>query len=113
MQFPVVITKIGYGIDLTPVANADAYVGIVDAASIRSFFSKPYRNIIQGSHDANNNGVNDMFDIGEAFANQMQLAISGSTNAAWTPSSITTRLWLDMDDQATFTTTNGNVNCYC
>ena len=50
-----------------------------------------------------------MFDIGEAYADKMQLAISGSTNAAWTPSSITTRLWLDMDDQTTFTSSGGNV----
>jgi hypothetical protein len=36
------------------------------------------------------------------------LKISGAA-AAWTPSSIATRLWLDMDDQSTFTSSGGNV----
>ena len=109
-QFPVVITKIGYGTDLTPVANADAYVGIVDSATYGHSASQNHVGAsADGSSDTNSNGVNDMFDIGEAFADEMQLAISGSTNAAWTPSSITTRLWLDMDDQTTFTSSSGNV----
>jgi hypothetical protein len=109
-QFPVVITKIGYGTDLTPVANADAYVGIVDAATYGHSASQNHvGRAAEGSSDTNSNGVNDMFDIGEAYADQMQLAISGSTNAAWNPSSITTRLWLDMDDQTTFTSSSGNV----
>ena len=109
-QFPVVITKIGYGTDLTPVANADAYIGIVDAATYGHSASQNHVGAsADGSSDTNSNGVNDMFDIGEAFADKMQLAISGSTNAAWTPSSITTRLWLDMDDQTTFTSSGGNV----
>lgn len=109
-QFPVVITKIGYGTDLTPVANADAYVGIVDSATYGHSASQNHVGAsADGSSDTNSNGVNDMFDIGEAFADQMQLAISGSTNAAWDPSSITTRLWLDMDDQTTFTSSSGNV----
>lgn len=109
-QFPVVITKIGYGTDLTPVANADAYVGIVDAATYgHSGTQNHVGKAAEGSSDTTGNGVNDMFDIGEAFADEMQLAISGSTNAAWDPSSITTRLWLDMDDQTTFTSSSGNV----
>ncbi len=109
-QFPVVITKIGYGTDLTPVANADAYVGIVDAATYGHAVSQNHvGRAAEGSSDTNSNGVNDMFDIGEAYADKMQLAISGSTNAAWDPSSITTRLWLDMDDQTTFTSSGGNV----
>jgi len=109
-QFPVVITKIGYGTDLTPVANADAYIGIVDAATYGHSASQNHVGAsADGNSDITGNGVNDMFDIGEAFADKMQLAISGSTNAAWTPSSITTRLWLDMDDQTTFTSSGGNV----
>jgi len=109
-QFPVVITKIGYGTDLTPVASADAYVGIVDSATYGHSASQNHVGAsADGSSDTNSNGVNDMFDIGEAFADEMQLAISGSTNAAWDPSSITTRLWLDMHDQATFTSSSGNV----
>ena len=110
-QFPVVITKIGYGTDLTPVANADAYVGIVDSATYGHSGSQNHIGTTDnsGTRDTTGNGVNDMFDIGEAYADQMQLAISGSTNAAWDPSSITTRLWLDMDDQTTFTSSSGNV----
>ena len=109
-HFPVVITKIGYGTDLTPVANADAYIGIVDAATYGHSASQNHiGRTAEGSSDTTGNGVNDMFDIGEAYADKMQLAISGSTNAAWTPSSITTRLWLDMDDQTTFTSSGGNV----
>ena len=109
-QFPVVITKIGYGTDLTPVANADAYIGIVDAATYGHSASQNHVGAsVDGNSDITGNGVNDMFDIGEAFADKMQLAISGSTNAAWNPSSITTRLWLDMDDQTTFTSSGGNV----
>jgi hypothetical protein len=110
-QFPVVITKIGYGTDLTPVANADAYVGIVDSATYGHSTSQNHVGTTDnsGTRDTTGNGVNDMFDIGEAYADEMQLAISGSTNAAWDPSSITTRLWLDMDDQTTFTSSAGNV----
>ena len=107
-QFPVVITKIGYGTDLTPVASADAYVGIVDAATYGHGSTNNHIGET-GNSDTTGNGVNDMFDIGEAFADKMQLAISGSTNAAWTPSSISTRLWLDMDDQTTLTSSGGNV----
>jgi hypothetical protein len=110
-QFPVVITKIGYGTDLTPVASADAYVGIVDAGAYGHSGSQNHIGTTDnsGTRDTTGNGVNDMFDIGEAYADEMQLAISGSTNAAWDPSSITTRLWLDMDDQSTFTSSAGNV----
>jgi hypothetical protein len=110
-QFPVVITKIGYGTDLTPVASADAYVGIVDSATYGHSASQNHVGTTDnsGTRDTTGNGVNDMFDIGEAYADEMQLAISGSTNAAWDPSSITTRLWLDMDDQTTFTSSSGNV----
>ena len=110
-QFPVVITKIGYGTDLTPVASADAYIGIVDAATYGHSASQNHIGTTDnsGTRDTTGNGVNDMFDIGEAYADEMQLAISGSTNAAWDPSSITTRLWLDMDDQTTFTSSAGNV----
>lgn len=105
-QFPVVITKIGYGTDLTPVADADAYVGIVDAAAYgHSGTQNHVGTDVDGSHDTNNNGINDMFEIGQAYADQMQLAKTGSTNAAWEPSAIEAdvTLWLDMDDQTTLT----------
>jgi hypothetical protein len=105
-EFPVVITKIGYGTDLTPVADADAYVGIVDAAVYgHSSTQNHVGTDADESYDTNNNGINDMFEIGQAYADQMQLAKSGSTNAAWEPSAIepNVTLWLDMDDQTTLT----------
>jgi hypothetical protein len=105
-QFPVVITKIGYGTDLTPVADADAYVGIVDAAAYgHSGTQNHVGTDVDGSYDTNDNGINDMFEIGQAYADQMQLAKSGSTNASWDPSAIEAdvTLWLDMDDQSTLT----------
>lgn len=109
-QFPIVITKIGYGTDLTPVADADPYIGIVDAGAYGHSASQNHLGrAAEGSSDTDGNGVNDMFDIGEAYADQMQMAITGSTNAAWDPSSISTRLWLDMDDQTTFTESGGYV----
>ena len=107
-QFPFVITKIGYGTDLTPVADADANIGIVDAGSFGHSGSNNHIGT-SSNPDTTGTGVNDMFEIGQAFADKMELAISGATNGAWTPSSITTRLWLDMDDQTTFTSTAGNV----
>lgn len=105
-QFPVVITKIGYGTDLTPVADADGYVGIVDASAYgHSGTQNHVGTDVDGSHDTNNNGINDMFEIGQAYADQMQLAKSGSTNSSWEPSAIEAdvTLWLDMDDQTTLT----------
>ena len=84
-QFPVVITKIGYGTDLTPVADADAYVGIVDAGSYGHSVSQNHIEPMQMElMIPTGNGVNDMFEIGGAFADQMQLAITGSTNALGT-----------------------------
>jgi hypothetical protein len=109
-QFPIVITKNGHGTDLTPVADADAYIGVVDAGAFGHTTSQNHvGQASNGSSDTTNSGTNDMFEIGEAYADQMQLAIAGNTNAAWSPSSITTRLWLDMDDQTTFTSSSGNV----
>ncbi len=105
-QFPVVITKIGYGTDLSPVADADAYIGIVDASDYgHSSTQNHVGTDADGSHDTDDSGVNDMFEIGQAYADQMQLAKSGSTNAAWEPSAIEAgvTLWLDMDDQTTLT----------
>ena len=84
-QFTIVITKIGYGTDLTPVADADAYIGIVDAGEYGHSASQNHIGKAgEGSSDLTGNGVNDMFDIGEAYADEMRLAIAGSTNASWT-----------------------------
>lgn len=99
-NFPFVITKIGYGTDLTPVAAADDYVGIVNAGDYGHSGSQNHvGDPADGSADTDSNGVNDMFEIGEAYALQMELAKSGST--VWTPDNITTRLWIDAADAST------------
>jgi hypothetical protein len=109
-QFPIVITKNGHGTDLTPVADVDAYIGIVDAGTYGHAGTQNHvGQASNGSSDTTNSGTNDMFEIGEAYADQMQLAIAGNTNAAWSPSSITTRLWLDMDDETTIASSGGIV----
>ena len=109
-QFPIVITKNGHGTDLTPVASADAYIGVVDAGTFGHTSNQNHLGqASHGSSDTTGSGTNDMFEIGEAYADEMQLAIAGNTNAAWNPSSITTRLWVDMDDQSTFTSSGGHV----
>jgi hypothetical protein len=93
-QFPVVITKIGYGNDMTPVAQSDAYIGIVDATT--------YGHSAANNHigtaalpDTNSNGINDMFDIGVAYADMMALAIGGQTGTYWEPSTANVTLWAD------------------
>lgn len=93
-QFPVVITKIGYGNDLTPVAQADAYIGIVDAAT---YGHSGTNNHIGTSAlpDFNGNGINDMFDIGVAYADMMALAIGGQTGTFWEPSPANVTVWAD------------------
>ena len=79
-----------------------------DAADIARGYTGSVGDTV-GSPDFKGDGVNDMFTIGRAYADEMQLAITGSTNSVWTPSSISTRLWLDMDDQTTLTSSGGNV----
>ena len=136
-QFPFVITgtttywRTTYK---TNVADQDSYVGFVntqdnaspswadrtlvhpgsnetytaDASDVSRGYTGSVGDTV-GSPDFKGDGVNDMFTIGRAYADQMQLAITGSTNSAWTPASINTRLWVDMDDQSTFTTSGGYV----
>lgn len=106
-EFPVVITKIGYGTDLTPVADADDYVEIVDAGAYGHSASQNHLgDATDGSADTNNNGVNDMFEIGEAYAIAMETAIT----PAWTPLDVTTRFWMDANDLSTISITNGSVS---
>ena len=114
-EFPIVITKIGYGTDLTPVADADSYIGIVDAAAYgHSASNNHIGNVSEGgiaqNPDTTGTGVNDMFEIGQAFADKMVLAIAGGTGTPWSPAVINTKWWLDMDDQSTLTYTGSNVS---
>ena len=64
-----------------------------------------------GSQDYKGDGVNDMFTIGQAYADEMLKAKSGNTSSSWTPSEITTRLWIDSADASTLMyDSNGNVS---
>ena len=60
-----------------------------------------------GGPDFNGDGVNDMFAIGRAYADQMDLAKSGNTNSLWQPDDI--ELWLDASDTATTTFSGSNL----
>jgi len=53
----------------------------------------------------------NMYDAGIAAGQAMKLATThqASTSTPFTAADLTTRLWLDMDDQTTFTTSGGNV----
>lgn len=105
-ELPVVITKIGYGTDLTPVANADNYVGIVDSAAYGHANTNNHVGTATNP-DTTGTGVNDMFEIGQAYADEMALATVGSSG--FNPSQISTRFWLDADDPTTITSTSGVV----
>ena len=101
-QFPVVITgnSTGWGSTLEAgVAYPDPYIGFIDAASYGqvyiggSFNTHPGDTILD--YDVDDNGVNDMFNIGEAYADEMVLALSGNTSTGWQPDSASAKLWAD------------------
>ena len=132
-KFPFVIVGNSeggcWGLDFKEnVSLPDPYIGYIDsyvmAGSQEIYYNE--EGIIRGnvhlggggwgySKDGNNNGNNDMYDMGVAFADQMTLAILGSTettgppNWAWTPSDTTTALWLDASDISTITFDSSNV----
>lgn len=62
----------------------------------------------QGSKRYRLSSQNDMLSIGEGYADKMLNATNALT-PLWDPSSISTRLWLDMNDETTFTLSNSNV----
>ena len=135
-EFPVVITTTTsyWGQHLIEVSNADAYVGVVNTMDYASPEGASRTLVHPGSNetypatqaevdagiatnvgdpvggqDYNGDGVNDMFSIGEAYAEQMQKAITGSTNSLWTPEALDTLVWLDMDDTDTLVLSGDNV----
>ena len=104
-EFPVVVTKIGYGTDLTPVADNDNFVEIVDAGA----FGHSATNNHIGTAiapDETSSGVNDMFEQGQAYADAMALAITGG---GWSPSDVTTRFWINADESSSITQASGIV----
>lgn len=118
-QFPFVITGTTSYWGTTykaNVANLDQYVGFVDSQKWSTPTGTETGNLHPGSGgggfstDADGDGQNDMFTIGQKYADQMQLAIAGNTNTPlWTPASITSRLWIDADDLTKLTVTSTNV----
>jgi hypothetical protein len=105
--FPVTITKIGYGTDLTPVAQQDAHIEIVDAGAFGHSASQNHvGRAAEGSSDTNSNGVNDMFEIGKAYADAMVYAIPGRN---WTPDLVQSKIhaWHDMSDPNLITEKTG------
>lgn len=134
-QFPFVITGTtdywGSTYEAN-VANQDAYVGFVntqdlaspawadrtlvhpgsnetyntDQDDINNGYSGSVGDSV-GGPDFNNDGVNDMFAIGRAYADQMDLAKSGNTNSLWKPDDV--ELWLDASDTTTTTFSGSNL----
>lgn len=101
-KFPVVITgnSIAWGSTLNAgVAYPDNYVGFVDASQYGQVFINGVFNTHIGftgtNADVTGNGVNDMFDAGEAYADQMLLAQQGLTPTGWEPVLANAKLWLD------------------
>lgn len=100
--FPVVITgnSTNWGSTLEAgVAYPDPYIGFIDAAQYGQVTISGSLNVHIGdvatNFDVTGNGVNDMFDIGEAYADQMLLAQTGSTPTGWSPVLANTKLWVD------------------
>lgn len=125
-QFPVVITTTTsyWGTHLVEVSDSDSYVGVVNTmdwaspegavrtlvhpgsdetykasqAEVDAGLASAVDDLI-GGQDYDGDGVNDMFRIGQAYADQMELAKSGNTNGLWKPDDV--ELWLDASDTST------------
>lgn len=106
-QFPVVITgnSTSWGSFLEAgVAFPDPYVGFVDAAQYGQVVINGSLNVHIGdpatNADVTGNGINDMFDIGEAYADEMFLAQTGNTPSGWEPVIANAKLWMDASQLA-------------
>jgi hypothetical protein len=108
-EFPVVIT----GTDTIwgqtyedEVANQDQYIGFVNAEDFGQTSGDGIHVGSSGGNgvaDRDSDNINDMFEIGEQYAIQMEKAQAGQT-AGWVPVSTDTQLWYDADDDSTVTT---------
>lgn len=133
-QFPFVITTTSsyWGTHLIEVSDADSYVGVVNTmdwaspegavrtlvhpgsnetykasqAEVEAGLASAVDDPI-GGQDYDGDGVNDMFRIGQAYADQMELAKSGNTNGLWMPDDV--ELWLDPSDTGTTTFSGSNL----
>lgn len=109
-EFPIVITGTTniWGTDFEDeVANKDSYIGFVNA---EDFGQRSGNGIHVGSSadsaDRDSDGINDMFEIGEQYAIQMQKAQAGLT-AGWVPDVSNVNLWVNADDDSTITVDSG------
>ena len=104
-EFPVVITEAPYwGANLVSVSNADNYVGYIDS----TVYGQAGTNVHVGSGetastDTTANNINDMLDIGFAYADEMAplVTIAGD----WTPAELAGQgaWWWDASDAAMIT----------
>jgi len=103
-QFPFVITGTTSYWGTTyqsQVANLDAYVGYVDSQKWSTPTGTETGNVHPGSGndgfstDADNDTQNDMFTIGQKYADQMLLAKNGATATNWEPVLADAKLWAD------------------
>ena len=106
-EFPIVITGTTsiWGTDFEDeVANKDSYIGFVNAED----FGQTSSNIHVGSgvYDADADSINDMYEIGEQYAIQMQKAQQGLTSG-WVPDVSNVNLWVNADDESTITVDGG------
>lgn len=98
-SFPVVITQVDGATDISTIAATDNYTTLVDAGDFgQTSGGNVGATISSGNPDVNSNGINDMYEIGEEFALKLLYAKNGLDDF-WTPAAITTKLWLDADDQ--------------
>lgn len=99
-QFPCVVTGTTnyWGTSVKNVSDANDFIGYVNA---EDFGQQGTTNVHPGSgenglsRDTDNNGNNDMLDAGFAYANEMELALTGDTLGFWQPSVNDAYVWLD------------------
>ena len=83
------------------VANLDAYVGYVDSQKWSTPTGTETGNVHPGAGsdgfatDADGDGQNDMYSIGQKHADQMLLAKTGATATNWEPVLADAKLWAD------------------
>lgn len=109
-EFPVVITGTTsiWGTDFeAEVANKDNYIGFVNAEDYgQTAGAGIHVGSTSDNPDRNSSGVNDMFEIGEAYASQMEDAQAGAT-PGWVPDVTNVNLWVNADDDTTITVDSG------
>ena len=114
-EFPFVITgqEPGWGTGLeSGVADLDPYVNYIDTLDYGQSASNIHIGSGQNgqSTDVTGNNINDMLDIGFAYADSMQSLVS----ADWTPAELQSSgtYWWDASDTSYIADTSGTVNTW-